>query len=86
MSRVPKQAGPVGLAVAACAACCAGPVVAALGGIGTILALGMILVGAVAAGSILLALVALVAWKRRHRVTHHPSPPEDVPVMLSQRR
>jgi hypothetical protein len=83
VSRAHEQAGPVGLVVAACAACCAGPVVAALG-VGTMVAIGLILTGAVAAGIIVFAVVALVAWKRRRQAAHD-APPDAVPLELRRR-
>jgi hypothetical protein len=84
MRRIRAQGAPVGFAVVACAACCAGPIAAALG-IGTMVALGMLLVGAVGAGSIALALVAVVAWKRDRRAARQLPPAGAVSVTLSRR-
>jgi hypothetical protein len=59
---VKRIAGPLGLGVAACAACCAGPVVGVVGGLsiaGSAVALGL--------GATLVAVLLVVVAMRRRR-------------------
>lgn len=80
----PKRsaAGIVGFGVAACAACCAGPVVAFLA------ASGLLTVGSVAMFGVagLLVTIPAAVWFRRHRANQTTcATAEVVPVELSTR-
>ncbi len=74
----------LGVGVAACAACCAGPVLAFLAATGLFTVVGVLVFGLLG----LLALVPGVAWwgslTRRRRQTC-AAPGEPVPVTLSKR-
>lgn len=81
------NAAIVGLGIAACAVCCAGPILAVLAAIGLGTAAGFALFGTVAI-VIGAALVAFVLVRRRRRaatcaVTETPEP---VPVELTEMR
>jgi mercuric ion transport protein len=64
---VKRVAGPLGLGVAACAACCAGPVLGVIGGLslaGSAVALGL---GATLVAVLLVAVAVVVLAVRRRR-------------------
>ena len=61
-------AGILGLGAVACAACCAGPIIAFLGGIAALGAVGTLLFGAIAF-AIAASFIALVLVWRRHQGT-----------------
>jgi mercuric ion transport protein len=61
-------AGVLGVGVAACAACCAGPILGALGAIGIASAAGYLVAGSLAVAAGLLAVAVLVVRRRRRRV------------------
>lgn len=69
---VKRVAGPLGLGVAACAACCAGPVLGLIGGLslaGSAVALGL---GATLIAALLLVVAAVVLVlrsRRRHQAS-----------------
>ena len=74
--------GVLGVGAAACAACCAPPVIAflAAAGVGTLI--GVAMFGAL--GLTVLA-VAVVAYLRRQRAPHHAEPAGPVPVSLGRK-
>jgi Flp pilus assembly protein TadB len=76
-------AGIVGLGAVACAACCAGPVVAFLAAVGVTVVLGAVLSGAVGLAAALVA--AVVLWRRRARRCA-PAPSPDEPVTIGPPR
>jgi predicted lysophospholipase L1 biosynthesis ABC-type transport system permease subunit len=79
---VKQTAGPLGLGAVACAACCAGPIVAALAGLGAVAGLLAILAGALVIGLVILAtVIGVMSWRRTNR-----SPLDRVPVELSASR
>ena len=60
--------GPVGLGVAACAACCAGPIVGLIGGLGLTATAGAWLLGSTAIAAILAVLtIGYLVTRRAHR-------------------
>ena len=87
MSAKNGNATIIGVGVAACAVCCAGPILAVLTAIGLGTAAGFALFGAVAIviGAVLIAFVVL---RRRRRVAACATTelPESVPVELSGMR
>jgi hypothetical protein len=80
---VKQAAGPLGLGAVACAACCAGPIVAAVTGLGAVVGLAAILAGALVIGLMILATVIGIMWRRR---VHTGRADEPVPVELSASR
>jgi hypothetical protein len=80
---VKQAAGPLGVGLVACAACCAGPIIAALTGLGAIAGLVAVLAGAIVLGLVLLAVViGTTSWRRANgRPVDGP-----VPVELSAPR
>ena len=83
MSAKKENATILGVGVAACAACCAGPVLGVLAAIGLGTAAGFLLVGTVAlvVGA---ALIALVVLRRRRRTADcTPMAVEPAPVEFS---
>jgi Flp pilus assembly protein TadB len=82
-----ENAAIVGVGVAACAVCCAGPILGVLAAIGLGTAAGFALFGALAIviGAVLIAFVVV---RRRRRVTACATTelPESVPVELSEMR
>jgi hypothetical protein len=83
--RVKREAATaVGVGAVACAACCAGPIVAALGAIGLGTVGGIALFGLVAL--VVGALAAVyVLWRRRRR-SPCATAPESVPVTVGSTR
>lgn len=65
-------AGVLGVGVAACAACCAGPILGALGAIGIASAAGYLVAGSIAIVIGLAAAAATVGRRRRRRATCAP--------------
>ena len=56
----------VGVGVAACAACCAGPILAAVGGASAFIGIATFVAGAVGLGvAVLVAVVFALRWRRR---------------------
>lgn len=85
--RTMRDAGGVlGLGVAACAACCAGPILALLGGLSILGFASTAVIGV--AGLIIgaLALVALLAMRRRRAAASSARTEGPVPVELMPRR
>ena len=72
-----SRRGLVGFAAAACVACCAGPFLAAVGGIAALGAVGTFAFGVAALASAVLTVTVLVVIRRRLRTgaTTHPAPP-----------
>ena len=69
MRNKPKdRVGILGLGAVACAACCAGPIIAFLGGIAALGAVGTVLAGGAAALIAAALIVVVLVWLRR-RVT-----------------
>jgi mercuric ion transport protein len=64
-SRPKEGAGVLGLGAAACAACCAGPIIAFLGGIAAFGAIGTLLLGVVALMIAAALIAVVVVWRRR---------------------
>jgi hypothetical protein len=86
MSVKKEDATIVGVGVAACAACCAGPILGVLAAIGLGTAAGFLLVGAVVllVGAVV---IALVVFRRRGRATVcTPLTVEPAPVEFSGMR
>jgi len=85
MSTTRHSAALVGAGVAACAVCCAGPILAILAAIGLGTAAGYALLGAVA---VLLgaAALAVVLIRRRRRAGRCVPTPQAVPVELTDLR
>ena len=86
MSATRGNATIVGVGVAACALCCAGPILGILTAIGLGTAAGIALLGTAAllVGAIAVALV--LARRRRRRTACVPGITEPVPVELSSTR
>jgi hypothetical protein len=75
--------GLVGAGAAACAACCAGPVVGYLAAIGIASVAGVIVFGVL--GALVVVAVAGVFWQRRRRRQQRcPLPTSPVPVDVLQ--
>jgi len=73
----------LGLGAAACVACCAGPILAFLGGIGIAGVAGFWLVGG---GGLVIAALAAIAFlvvRRRQRSDRATDPTELIPVQLT---
>ena len=87
MSRQKENTAIVGVGVAACAVCCAGPILGVLAAIGLGIAAGFALFGSVAilVGA---AAVALLSLRRRRRTNACASSetPQAVPVELNDMR
>ena len=80
-----SAAGPLGFGVAACAACCAGPIVGLVTGLGLTAAAGAWLLGSTALALVLVVLaVGSLVVRRRRRVAR--CAPEPVPVAAPTRR
>ena len=73
----------IGAGAAACAVCCAGPILAFLAAIGLGTAAGVAVFGA---AGLAVAAIGLVVVLRRHRRSIACSPPVDQPVELVRRR
>jgi mercuric ion transport protein len=76
-------AAVVGVGVAACAVCCAGPILAFLGAIGLGTLLGVAVVGVVGLVVALLAVPVVLRWRRRRRCS---DPVASVPVAAPKMR
>jgi hypothetical protein len=87
MSETKDNATIVGVGVAACAVCCAGPILAVLAAIGFGTAAGFALLGIVAIviGALLIALV-LVRRRRRAAACAATEIPETVSIELTDMR
>lgn len=80
-----KEGFPIiGMAAAACAACCAGPLVALLGGI-TILGVGAAIFVGAGALVVTVAVAATVVLARRSRLASCSPEPSEMPVALPTR-
>lgn len=86
MSRKKENAAVVGVGAAACAVCCAGPILGVLAAIGLGSAAGFAVfgVGAIVTGA--LAVVLVAERRRRRRATICASAVEPVPVELTGMR
>ena len=80
MSAAKQRAGVIGVGVAACAVCCAGPIVGFLAAIGIGTALGVAVFGVV---GLALALLAIVPVVRRRRQRVMCAAPTDAPVEIT---
>lgn len=78
-----SRRGLLGFAAAACAACCAGPFLAAIGGIAVLGVAGTFVFGLVALAVASMVIVSIIALRRRSRAATHPG---DVPVTLTPTR
>lgn len=77
--------GVVGVGAAACAACCAGPILGFLAATGVASLLGAVMFGVL--GLVLVLTVAAVLWQRRRRQRCAPPDPSGpTPVAAPQRR
>lgn len=74
--------GVLGFGVAACVACCAGPILALLGGVSVAGVASAWLLGGFGLVVALLAAVAFVVVRRRRRSSCPSDPTEPVPVQL----
>lgn len=72
------NAGIVGFGAVACAACCAGPILAFLGGLGAISLGAAALVGSLGLAIAAVGILGFVAWRRKHRTTYHVAVPVTV--------
>ena len=72
-----ENAGILGIGAVACAACCAGPILAFLGGLAAISLGAAVLVGSVGLAIATAALLAFIAWRRKRSTTC------DVPVSVA---
>ncbi len=78
---------PLGLGVAACVACCAGPILAFLGGIGIAGIASTWLIGGAGLLITAVAVIAFIAVRRRQeRSTCATDPSVPTPVELTARR
>jgi Flp pilus assembly protein TadB len=77
--------GVVGAGVAACAACCAGPVLGFLAATGVATALGAVVFGLVGL-IVVLAAAAVVWYRRRRRQARCPAPAKPVAVAAPELR
>ena len=77
-----SRQGMLGFAAAACVACCAGPLLATVGGIAALGVFGTLAFGVVALIVTGVAIVSLIALRRRLRSTE----PDDAAVELSPTR
>ena len=86
MSAKEENAAIVGVGVAACAVCCAGPILGVLAAIGLGTAAGFAVFGiaAVVIGAVLVAFVVL--RRRRRSAMCTEAPPETVPVEFTDMR
>jgi hypothetical protein len=75
---VKTGAGVLGVGAVACAACCAGPIIGFLAGVGLTAAVGAVLFGVV--GLVVVLAVAAVLWRRRRTRRCQPAPTEPVDV------
>ena len=75
---------PLGIGVAACAACCVGPVLAFVGGVTVAGIAGTLVFGAVALVLTILVAVAALAARRR-RADACPTAVPEIPVELSRK-
>ena len=72
-----ENVGILGFGAVACVACCAGPILAFLGGLAAISLGAAVLVGSVGLAMAAVALLAFVAWRRKRRTIC------DVPVSVT---
>ena len=80
------MAGLIGAAVLACAACCAGPLLGVVGGLGTASLLGSFWIPGLLAVTVLAGVVAAILLIRRHRVNACRLPADRVPVEIRASR
>lgn len=85
MTRAKDGFSVLGLGAAACVACCAGPILAFLGGIGVLGVASTWLTGGVGLVIAVAAVVALVVVRRRQQSSCSTSPVEPTPVELTRR-
>lgn len=83
MSTAKEGAGIVGIGVAACAVCCAGPILGFLAAIGLGTALGFAVFGVAGLAVALLAIVPIM--RRRRQQAACAAPAEAVEVALGRR-
>jgi hypothetical protein len=74
----------VGVGAAACAVCCAGPILGFFAAIGLGTLLGAVLFGSI--GIAIAAIGAALLWRRRQRRTGAPKPANGQTVELTRRR
>lgn len=86
MSARPRRIGVIGLGAAACAACCAGPLIALLGGLGVLTLVSGAVFGLLAAALVVVAGLAWVTVRHRRKRASAPSPGEPVSVAPPTRR
>ena len=86
MSTSKENATILGVGVAACAVCCAGPILAVLAALGLGTAVGFVLVGAVALFIGAAVIVLVVLRRGRRTVDCTPSAVEPAPVEFSGTR
>jgi hypothetical protein len=79
-----ENAGILGLGAAACVACCAGPILAFLGGLAALSLGAAVLVGSVGLFVVGAATAAFVVWRRTRRSSCVA--PGPVPVVAPTRR
>jgi hypothetical protein len=77
--------GVLGLGAAACAACCAGPILGFLAATGIASVFGAVVFGAMGLIAVL-AVAAVLLVRRRNRAHHCATTPEPVMVDAPQRR
>jgi hypothetical protein len=82
VSRAKDGAGIVGLGLAACAVCCAGPILGFLAAIGLGTVLGVAIFGVAGLAIALLAVVPIVRRRRQHSACAPVE--ESVPVTLGR--
>lgn len=78
MSRNKDGAAAVGVATAACAVCCAGPILGFLAALGVAGAISVAALGLV--GGVLVATIGLIVYRRRRGTTACAAEPETVTV------
>jgi mercuric ion transport protein len=79
-----RSFGLLGIGAAACIACCAGPILAFLGGLGVAGALATVIVGGL--GLVVAALAATASLVARRRRAACAVPHADVPIAAPTRR
>lgn len=84
MSARKKNGTIVGIGAAACAACCAGPILAVLAAIGLTTAAGVFRIGALALALGAVAIAVVVVRRQRASRCRMPEP-ETVPVEIGRR-
>lgn len=85
MRRAKDGFSVLGLGAAACVACCVGPILAFLGGIGVLGVASTWLIGGAGLLIAAAAAVALLVVRRRQQTSSSTSPVEPTPVELTRR-